>query len=510
MDLSRALCCIIYLLGGGGCKMLRSANLWLVVTFLVYSIFIVIQSTLDPDGFLSSDSAHYLQMAVNLLDGDGMTTANYVSGMSTYFATWPVGYPVLIALTSFVTGTSVFWASKLVTIICLGFCFILIKRLFKSRAHIVAMLFFISTFTTLFVYTWSEVPFLLGMLWLVYGLVRYIETSKNRYAGHMMLAALFMFFMRYIGLIGAGIIGLIGFYYLFSKQWKKMLTCWIAGGIPILIAGIYLVINQLKTGHLTGMERIPRTETAAEFFDMLWDGVVAEFNLLAISHDYLLASITLLLIALILFVRPRHIKALFMINRSQFLLPGMFLFVGVVYFIAIVGMRWSAYFDPFNFRLLGPATFMFCLFFCGWVTQVKQRDWIRWRSFLVVVFGVAFLMNIVSSTYTLIISNTPDYQETVQQVEETYETIPSGSIVALENIHVRYIRPDLQFIKIHFKPYFAEKETLEDFVGRITPNEATGVYLQVHPLFDFRYHQSFVELMDEAVDQGKEFVKLND
>ncbi|WP_106496124.1 ArnT family glycosyltransferase [Lentibacillus sp. Marseille-P4043] len=489
-------------------RILKSTNLWLLLIFIVYSIFIIIQSKLQPDGFLTSDSTHYLQMAENLLNGNGMTTINLVPEISTYFATWPIGYPALIAIASFVTGVGVFWAAKLVNILLLGLCFVLIKCLFKQRAPIVGMIFFISTFTTVFVYTWSEVPFIFGMIWLVYGIVNYVEANKIRYAFHMMFAALFLFFMRYIGLIGAGIVGLIGFYYLFSKQWRHMLTCWIAGSIPMLIAGIYLFYNYLQTGLLTGMERIPRAETASEFMIMLWQGLVAEFNTLATSsHVYVAESIIILLVGLLLFVRPRHIRALFSLNRRQFLLPGMFLFVGLVYFIAIVYMRWNAHFDPFNFRLLGPATLMLWLFFISWVTQLKQRDWARWRGFLLLVLGIAFVMNVGYNTYTSLLSPSPDYADTVNKVQETYEEIPAGSIIAFENIHARYLRPDLQYIKVHFQPYFAEKESVKALRERISPNHAAGVYLQTGPIREDRYHDSFIKLIKSARD-SEDFVKL--
>src|SRR5699024_11316123 len=60
--------------------------------------------------------------------------------------------------------------------------------------------------------------------------------------------------------------------------------------------------------------------------------------------DSITFSIIIIILALIIFVRPRHVKALFSIPRRDFLLPGMFLFVGVVYFIGIVYMRFTAYF----------------------------------------------------------------------------------------------------------------------------------------------------------------------
>ncbi len=473
------------------------------------SCFIVIQSVEHPDGYLTSDSAHYLQMAENLLAGDGMETASYVPDISTYFATWPIGYPVLIAGVSLVTFSDVFWASKILNIILLALSLLLIRLLFKDKAPFVALIFFVSTFTTLFSYTWSEVPFLFGLLWLVYSIVRYVETNRIGFAWQMLFAATFLFFMRYIGLIGAGIIGLVGFYFLFRKQWKNMLICWIAGTIPIVIAGVYLVLNHLNTGLMTGMERIPRAETASEFVTMLWRGILAEVNVLATSSQvYINESLILLVVALLLFIRPRHIKALFTLDKEKWLLPGMFLLVGIVYFTAIVYMRWGAHFDPFNYRLLGPATFMAWLFLASWFAQTNGDGWKRWRLFLFVVLGVALVMNVGYRTYTSVLSPSPDYADTKNKVTALYEEVPEESIVAFENIHARYLRTDLQFIKVHFQPYFATKETVDEFLERVTPNNAAGVYLENHPIREDRYHESFVELIDANKDDGN-FIQID-
>ncbi|GGK04743.1 hypothetical protein GCM10007063_28870 [Lentibacillus kapialis] len=481
-------------------KLMTPATIWLAVLFSVYSGALVVSAALNPEGYVTSDSAHYLQLAQNLLNGDGLSTVNYVDGMSTYFATWPIGYPVLITIVSFVTGFGVFWAAKVVNIICLALCFVLLQRLFKERSAIVALMFSISTISFLFVHTWSEVPFLFGFLWLVYGLVRYTETEKRGYIVHLFLASLFLFLMRYIGLTGAGIVGLLGFYYLFRKKWRPMLLCWFSGSVVILIAGVYLLINWVQTGEFTGVERVPKIETASEFYEMLREAILSELNLFAIETGEvsLYWTIGLILTALIIFIRPRHLLPFIYVLKRHFLVPGLFLFVGSVYFVAIVTMRWTAYFDPFNFRLLGPATFMFALFIVSWVSEVEEKAWTAWKRSLVFVFVIAFIFNIGRPVYMAIISDEPTYKETVVQVEETYSVIPEGSIVAFENIHARYLRLDLQFIKVHFRPYFAEPETLDAFRGRITPNTAAGVYLQRKSLKGYNYHNSFENKMKQG------------
>ncbi|GAB4074281.1 hypothetical protein GCM10028778_17840 [Barrientosiimonas marina] len=487
-------------------RLLAADGLWLWLFFLVYSAALLVRAALDPDGFLSSDSAHYLQLAQSILNGDGLSTANYVDGMSTYFATWPVGYPVLIALTAFISGLGVFWAAKVVNIICLGLCFLLLQRLFRGRSAVLALVFSISTISSLFVRTWSEVPFLFGLLWLVFGLTRFIQTEKRGYIAHLFFASLWLFFMRYIGLIGAGIVGLVGFYYLVRRRWKPMLLCWVSGSAVLAIGGFYLLVNWAKTGLFTGMERIPRRDTAAEFVTMLRDGVLSELDLFSVEmNGSLLASVVLVVLALVLFVRPRYILRLFRLPREQWLVPGLCLFVGAVYFTGIVAMRWSAFFDPFNFRLLGPATFMLALALVSWIAGVDKRAWPSWRRALTLVFGVVFLVTVAYPVYSAAESDEATYRETAASVSETYQAIPEGSIIAFENIHARYLRPDIQFIKVHFRPYFAEPESLTEFRERVTPNDAAGVYFQHESLQGYDYDASFEIMMQ---DNDKTFIPM--
>ena len=492
-------------------RALNPVNLIMTIIYIIYCIYIIARSKWDMNGFVTSDSAHYLQLAQNLLNGNGLNTANYVEGMSTFFAVWPAGYPILIALISLITGTGVFWASKIVNMLCLALCFILLKKLFGNRAILATLLFSISSFCYLFIYTWSEVPFLLGMLWLVFGIKRYMESQLMRYILHMIIAALLMFFSRYIGIIGGGIIGLIGFYYLFRKEWKPMLTCWIAGSLSLIIAGVYLLINFMKTGLFTGMERIPRVESASQFMNMLRESLISEVNIFSVDlKASFIGMIVITIIAIVLFIRPRNIISLFKLRKDQYTGPVLFLLTGTIYMIAIVYMRWSAYFDTFNFRLLAPATFMFWLFIISWTTQLENRDWKRWRGAVGLILISAFIFNIGYITYTAKNENTPTYKETTRKVNATYEQIPKDSIVAFENFHARYLRPDIQFIKVYFRPYFGSVESVHQFKERITPNNAAAVFLQEKSLYGYQFDRSFVDLMEQAMNEEKDFIKLDD
>lgn len=477
----------------------------LVIIFVIYSTYILLQSYFHQDGFVSSDSAHYLQMAENLMMGKGMETTSLVNGISTYFAVWPAGYPLLIAGVSILTGLSVFWASKLVNIIMLALSLWLIKRLFKRDAFLFAMIFFVSTFTEVMVYTWSEVPFFFGLIWLAFSVIRYIETDRIHFAGQMMASSMFLFLMRYIGLFAAGFVGLVGFYFLWKRKWKAMWTCWIAGVIPIVAAVLYLFRNYQETGFWTGMPRVERVESIPEFFMMLKNGLIAEFNLFSVSSEiYLKLTIMVLILSVLVFLRPKHLLGLFRSGSGDHLAAQIFSMIGGLYLIMLALMRFQSHFDPFNFRLLGPATLMFWL---GIFAYIRTKEvWPRFRMMFLAVFLVCFYMNIGYQTYLAAVSPSNSYPETREEVLKLYEEIPAESIVVFENIHARYLRPDLQYIKPYFTPYFPEKESAEEFLRRIDENHARGVYVHVRPLREDRYHKSFIDLMKDH--QGETFVQI--
>ena len=50
---------------------IQESDIKLIVLFILIVILIFLRSYFNPDGYLSPDSTHYLQMAQNLLNGKG-------------------------------------------------------------------------------------------------------------------------------------------------------------------------------------------------------------------------------------------------------------------------------------------------------------------------------------------------------------------------------------------------------------------------------------------------------
>ena len=109
--------------------------------------------------YITSDSDGYLREAVNLLAGNGYSYDG-IAGYSSWFANWPIIYPLLIAFVALITGTNVYLASKIVAILCFGIIEIVLYIAFKKDSWLYAL-----TLTNLGVLamaynTWSEIPFM--------------------------------------------------------------------------------------------------------------------------------------------------------------------------------------------------------------------------------------------------------------------------------------------------------------------------------------------------------------
>ncbi len=93
---------------------------WLYYVLLVAICAAVIfgNSLIDPNGFLSPDSANYLRLAERILEGHPFTVPNdgRPTAFDVHFAIWPIGYPTLIAAVATILPVGTFLASKLLNL----------------------------------------------------------------------------------------------------------------------------------------------------------------------------------------------------------------------------------------------------------------------------------------------------------------------------------------------------------------------------------------------------------
>ncbi|WP_153304248.1 glycosyltransferase family 39 protein [Desulfovermiculus halophilus] len=196
-------------------------NLYLFIILISMSFSIVIQSYLNPNGFLSPDSTNYLSVAKNLLNGDG-----YVLGHDLRrepFAVWPVGYPTLIFIVAKISNLSVFWASKLTNILLILGILITIRKTFRRQSYLYALVLFFSSFICIYSYTWSETLFIFLLLLFCLSIYSLLKTEKPNNFNYILifLTSISLFMSRYIGAFSFGVIAILALYYLFIENNKK-------------------------------------------------------------------------------------------------------------------------------------------------------------------------------------------------------------------------------------------------------------------------------------------------
>ncbi|WP_146904285.1 hypothetical protein [Adhaeribacter aerolatus] len=346
----------------------------LLALFALIAAVIVLRVKIESTGYRSPDSWYYLECAQNILDGNGFYHSNEypIPEIKTlenqiYFAVWPVGYPLLIAGFSFLFSLPVFWASKLVNIFFIGLCCLLFRKMNREYAYLLSLGLCSFTFLEIFSYTWSEAPFVFGLLWFGYALFHYLRDGNNVYLLQLFVSALFLFLIRYIGGFSFLILGCLSLWFLLQRKVNPAFKLLFITALLGIIAGLYFYNNYLQTGFLTGGERLyPDRESIGLF---TWFLIVGLFNEFFIIRNYywrggvpdalflVTACFQVLLMAFIYFKYLKGEKISYLPENS---LSRLYFVIGFSYLLIIIVVRAFSPFDPFDYRILAP--FSICIF----------------------------------------------------------------------------------------------------------------------------------------------------
>ena len=385
----------------------------LFTLFALIVACIVLRVSVEKTGYRSPDSADYLEVAQNIVDGKGFyystgnTSTPNLSEKLSYFAIWPLGYPLLISAFALIFPTSVFWASKLVNIFFLGLCFLLFRKMNNEKAYLLSLIMCSFTFLEVFSYTWSEAPFVFGILWFVYLVHRFLQDeNNNKYILLLFLCSLFLFLIRYIGGISFVILGGISAWFFLRKNLKPALRLFFITILLSSIAGLYLYNNYLQTGYLTGGERFyPDRESLGLFTWYLFVGLFNEFFIIRNYYwrgenpDSLFWFTSIIQIFLITFVYLKYLKEESVTISLKSNLIILYVAMGFIYLIVLTFLRFFSPFEPFDYRLLSP--FSICIYtaFFLFLTDANRSANIVGAYKYIILFFVASLILNLPKTY---------------------------------------------------------------------------------------------------------------
>ncbi|MDR2546900.1 MAG: hypothetical protein LBC96_05220 [Lachnospiraceae bacterium] len=452
-------------------------NLLLTGILLCISVRIIARGYVNAF-HISPDGTHYLRMARQLLHGNGLFIYP-----DEWFATWPAGYPVIVAIMSFITRTEVYLAAMIVAIIIIWSIGISLYRRFGHTAWVYALFMFNVGFLYIFYFPLSDGVFLLGLILFSFGITDIIVTDEAKKSQYMklVLAVMMMFLTRYVGVFALVVIGLLWCFMLFtatrskeSKYWQKFRYLTIAGSISLVMVMSYLLMNYLMAGHMTGMSRSAAyTEYGFDYFkDILVH--LGEQQLLEMSHVFgvfvtigggvialllWLATITFVIYS---FTRKRK---LFALRDESVILPMVFMSIGIAYLIVMVVMRFTSSFNYVYHRLLFPATMLFFIGFVKLLMGNKQiHDFTSGISgfqpgktskgvgllITKIMAVICFAAFILAELVIAPIRTTPfGYREMRDIVTTVYESVPDGATVLWgedDAGFLRFLRDDVEVV----------------------------------------------------------------
>lgn len=331
----------------------------LLLLYVLLAAIILFRINAEATGYTTPDSEAYLGLAQNILDGHGFYVLKE-DGTRGYFSTWPIGYPVLIYLISSVLPLNVFWASKVLNLVLLGLGFLLFRRLNRRYAFVIASVYGAYTFLDIYSFTWSEAPFLLGLLCLCVVSAQTLQHAQAKHFLLLFLVCAFLFLMRYVGAFSFGVPALLGICFYLKGDKRAAAKLLFTSILLSILASTYLYLNYRLSGFTTGFDCLEAaTEPTRTFVGMMIEGLLNELLLirkyrLGNQPDYLLymaVALQILAMAAIL-MKVKKLQRLDLFSQSC-------LFVAFLYFLAIVLLRGISHFDDLDYRLLAPSSFLF-------------------------------------------------------------------------------------------------------------------------------------------------------
>ena len=404
--------------------------------------------------YISADSADYMREAVNLAGGHGFAYDG-LAGYRSWFANWPILYPVMIAVMLVLTGgADAYFASKLVTMALIALILLVLYAAFRKDAWIYALCLTNLGFLQLSYYTWSEVPYILFLLLFSLILAKIVreEQVKARWYVLLGLSGLGCFLTRYIGLYVWIVTGLYlcGLFLDYRKRRDgavrgKMIGLTLTAFVSGLLSIGYFCVNKLMNGMPSGVSRSMWWDDYESLTNDLIQSLLTEiFNIFSLQVPELVDGFPFDKKVLFLAVVFAGLVWFVLKTCRRRTTESVFLMMAVSYYLIFIVIRYFSSMDSFYFRFFEPATFLACVGLIGLLLP-----YLRGRRAFSCFAGAAFAVVLISLLSLLdnsgLREGRPYYDDVRAGWERAYAEIPEKSVVIFSDLDFRssYYRPDV-------------------------------------------------------------------
>ena len=441
----------------------------LIISYIIF--FILGVSVVDPSGYITGDSSSYLRIAGRVLEGYGffMPSNGQINSTEKWFAIWPIGYPALISSVAWSLGLSTVIASKVVNIIFLILPIIALYISFGRNGLISSFILLTATPLRAYTMTWGEGPFLTAIIILCLYLGKILNEEikiNNKNIVILFTLLILPFLIRYIGLYVLGPAFLVGAFIFFKKRKNESILIMIAIFFALIFCLFYLAINFQLTGYITGMERLPSTESNFELFNFLVKAILQEFILIMpnwnsnsnLQNFVLIIWVLIALFCIILIKKNTgQIKDTKMNSTSI-----IFIIFAFVYLFALIYLRWNSKFEMFSSRLLMPSFSLFFIGICLWFlsrSKGNNTSFICLALISVSLLAGGYFYNL-KSKYGL----NKNYSIYIEQMKKKYSKLPDNAIVIFGSRQLKYLRPSIRIASPNPSHFKAFEGTWDEFL----------------------------------------------
>ncbi len=428
------------------------SDLFLLILFGCICISIYSRAYLKG-AYISADSAGYLREAVNLAAGNGFSYDG-LAGYDTWFANWPILYPVLIAAVMLVTGAEAYLASKIVAMLTAGLLLLLMRRCFGKDAWLYGLCLTNIGYLNLSYYTWSEIPFILFLFCFALILAKILREEKPAYGWYVALGmmGLCCFLTRYYGIFVWIVTGGYLLLLLLSYRKKRLqadLSKFVRLTVTALVSGIlsmaYLFLNKLQNGMASGVSRTMWWDDYRILTDDLIESLLTEFfNLFSMQIPELVEGFPYQIKVFVVLGILAGIGWLIVRNYRRFTTESVLIVMAVVYDVVFIAIRYVSSMDSFYFRFFEPATFLLSVALIGLLLP-----YLRGKRGFHYFAGMATLL-LITAAWSVFenggMEQSDNYYLALEaQWQEAYEEIPEKSVIIFNDIDFRsaYYRPDV-------------------------------------------------------------------
>lgn len=296
-----------------------------------------------------------------------------------------------------------------------------------------------------------------------------IETENPKKIEYFLLGigCIGCFVTRYFGVIFLFLTGGVLLYYSFDafmrqnlsskKKFKSILLIEI---IFSLVIFVFFIINKIKSGMLSGTNRLEFTDDYGELIENLFDAFLAEIynatsiDLVTLLDDYSVKIKAGVVITIFLFIVIFAVRQY--LRDRKFKYSYVFLSMGLFYYVAFIIVRFRSTMDPFGARFFAPASMMISIGLLGLIIS-KYGKYLEWIKAGIAVILIVLSCGLIQNLSKCSIEDS-DYVETKVFYEENTKDIPQGGVIIQQDLKrfVRAFRPDVRQVN-----YITEDDTIE-------------------------------------------------